>query len=54
MERKFDRIFTARVRIRQIGEGRVIYEITIAKEVADSLGLERGDYVEVGIRKIGK
>jgi len=53
MERRFDRIFTARVRVKNV-KGRPVYEITIAKEVADSLNLERGDYVEVGVRRLGK
>jgi len=53
MERRFERIFTARVRVKHVKD-RPIYEVTIAKEVADSLGLERGDYVEVGIRRLGK
>lgn len=53
MER-FERIFTARVRIRLIEKKRKLYEITIPKDVAESLGLEGREYVELGIRRVGR
>jgi len=52
-ERRFERIFVKKVRVKKV-QGRNIYEITIPKDVAESLGLEVGDYVEIGIRRIGK
>jgi len=53
MSERFERIFTARVRVR-LAKGKKVYEMTIPKEVAESLGLEARDYIEVGIRRIGK
>jgi len=51
MHQRFERIFTRRVRVR-LAKGRKVYEITIPKDTAESLGLKRGDYIEVGIRKV--
>ena len=53
MER-FERIFTARVRTRLIQGKRKLYEVTIPKDIAESLGLEEREYVELGIRRVGR
>jgi len=51
-KRWFQAIFTARVRVR-IVKGKKVYEMTIPKDIAESLGLEVRDYIEVGIRRVG-
>ena len=45
-------MFVARIRVRSI-KNRPLFEVTIPRAIADLLGLEHGEYVELRIRKVG-